>query len=141
MEKNQTEERSVYLRDMNGNVLRQGDLVMVLLEKPVLVGFISEITEPSILTTRDKNPPGVLVVTGTIRIPFAPNVVQILRQTAKLVDPRSEALVGALMQHVKAGTADIELPPPSENKKEAESKPGPSLVPDSPSETKDEVQS
>ena len=125
----QTEERPIYLRDMNGNALRQGDLVMVLLEKPVLVGFISEITEPSILTTRDKNPPGVLVVTGTIRIPFAPNVVQILRQTAKLVDPRSETLVAALMHRSQASAADIKLPPP-EDKKEAEQQPGPSLVPD-----------
>jgi hypothetical protein len=131
----QTEERLVLLRDMNGNALRQGDLVMVLLEKPVLVGFISEIAEPSILTARDKNPPGVITITGTIKLPFAPNVIQILRQTAKLVDPRSEALVNALTQHVNASHADVELP----TKKEAEPKPGPSLVPSSAAPTVEEV--
>jgi hypothetical protein len=110
---------------MNGNGLREGDLVIVLLEKPVLVGFITAIKEPSVLTARDKNPPGVLTVTGTISIPFAPNQIQFLRQTAKLVDPRSEALVNAL-----SGIADIPL-----TKKEptAENSVGPSLVPATPS--------
>ena len=123
----QEQEKISLLRDMNGNVLREGDLVMVLLEKPVLVGFISEIKEPSVLTSREKNPPGVLTVTGTIKIPFAPNQLQILRQTAKLVDPRAEALVDAITKHVNAGAAGIELPP----KKEASEKTtGPSLVPD-----------
>ena len=123
MATDQTKERASLLRDMNGNVIRQGDLVMVLLEKPVLVGFISSIEEPSILTSRDKNPPGVLTITGTIKIPFAPNVLQILRQTAKLVDPRSEALVDAL-----SAMADAQLP----TKKEptAENSVGPSIVPD-----------
>ena len=127
MASDQTEERASLLRDMNNNALRKGDLVMVLLEKPMLVGFISEIVEPSIVTARDKNQPGVLVVTGTIRIPFAPNVLQILRQTAKLVDPRAEALVDAITKHVNAGAADVELP-----KKEpvVEKPTGPTLVPD-----------
>ena len=134
----QEQEKVSLLRDMNGNALREGDLVMVLLEKPVLVGFISEIKEPSVLTTRDKNPPGVLTITGTIKIPFAPNVLQILRQTAKLVDPRSEALVAALTRHVAegVGAANMKLP-----KKEpvVENPTGPSLVPDSP--TVDEAKS
>ena len=124
----QTEERASLLRDMNMNQLREGDLVMVLLEKPVLVGFISEIKEPSVITSRDKNQPGVLTITGTVKIPFAPNVLQILRQTAKLVDPRAEALVDALTRHSGASHADVELP----TKKEpvVENPTGPSLVPD-----------
>ena len=137
MATDQTKERASLLRDMNGNVIRQGDLVMVLLEKPVLVGFISSIEEPSILTSRDKNPPGVLTITGTIKIPFAPNVLQILRQTAKLVDPRAEALVDAITKRVNAGAADVELPPKKEPV--VENPTGPSLVPDSP--TVDEAKS
>ena len=135
MATDKTEERTSLLRDMNNNTLRQGDLVMVLLEKPMLVGFISEIVEPSIITSRDKNQPGVLVVTGTIKIPFAPNVLQILRQTAKLVDPRAEALVDAITKHVGASHAVVELPPKKEPV--VENSTGPSLVPDVP--TVDEV--
>lgn len=150
MATDQTEERASLLRDMNGNALREGDLVMVLLEKPVLVGFISEIKEPSVLTTRDKNPPGVLTVTGTIKIPFAPNQLQILRQTAKLVDPRAEGLINAITDSVNKGRlnpeqpigvatipADIKLP----TKKEpvVENPTGSSLVPESP--TVDEAKS
>ncbi len=130
MEKIEPQETLGLLKDMNGNNLRQGDLVMVLLEKPVLVGFVSEIKEPSILTSRDKNPPGVLTVTGTIKIPFAPNVLQILRQTAKLVDPRSEALVDAITRHVDENNADIKLPKREEPT--VENPAGPTLVPSTP---------
>jgi hypothetical protein len=96
------------LRDMNGNVLRKGDLVLVMLEKPILVGFIADIKEPSILTNRDKNPVGVVTVQGSVRLPFKPNQVQILAQTAKLVDPRAESFVNALAQQVKQGAKQKE---------------------------------
>lgn len=79
--------------DMNGNKLRKGDLVMVILDKPMLTGFITNIEEKLL----QKNPIGVITITGTLRIPYRPDVPQVLGQTAKLVDPRGEALVAAMM--------------------------------------------
>jgi len=121
MATDQKEEKVSLLRDMNGNSLREGDLVMVLLEKPVLVGFIAEIKEPSILTNRDKNPVGVLTVKGQISLPFQVNQLTFLRQTAKLVDPRSEALVAAITQMAKTKEEPV-----------VENPTGPALIPDAP---------
>lgn len=141
MATDQKEERASLLRDMNGNSIREGDLVMVLLEKPVLVGFVSEIKEPSVLTSREKNPPGVITVTGTIKIPFAPNQLQILRQTAKLVDPRSEALIDALTKHAETNTTETKLPSSAdldrvaEEKEAGEKTTGLVLVPNAPVES------
>lgn len=111
---------------MNGNVLREGDLVMVLLEKPVLTGFVTKI-ETSLL---GKEPHGVITVTGTIRMQFDPRKPQIMRQTAKLVDPRSEALI----QELTRRAAESKLPSSADldhvvDEKEASEKTtGPSLV-------------
>lgn len=134
-----TEEKIILLRDMNGNPLREGDLVMVILEKPLLVGFITELKEPSILTNRDKNPMGVMTVSGTIRLPFPPNQMHILKQTAKLVDPHSDALINALMNKSKEQreAAGMKLPDPptltpvakpNGKEPEATTAPGPVLV-------------
>jgi hypothetical protein len=124
---------------MNGNILREGDLVMVLLEKPALVGFINKINTPSILTNRDKNPIGTMTVAGTITLPFDPSKINILRQTAKLVDPNSETLINAIMSGAKNAKAAALTPLPSaadldavEKEKEAVEKTGPSLVPSAP---------
>ncbi len=122
----ETEEKVSLLRDMNGNPLREHDLVMVLLEKPVLVGFISEIKEPSILTNRDKNPVGVITVTGTIKLQFKPNEVQFMRQTAKLVDPRSDALVNSLMNDVRKKMSEAKKEEPASV--ETQTKAGPVVV-------------
>jgi hypothetical protein len=134
----QEQEAPAKLRDMNGNPLRQGDLVMVLLEKPMLVGFITEINEPSILTTRSKDQIGVITVTGTVKLMFKPTEIQMMRQMAKLVDPNSEALISAIMQHAKTGAADIHLPPKVEAEKQEpapaqpQAEAGPRLVPEPP---------
>jgi|HubBroStandDraft_2_1064218.scaffolds.fasta_scaffold148610_2 hypothetical protein len=119
-----SEEALSLLKDMNGNSLREGDLVMVLLEKPVLVGFIAEIREPSVLTSRDKNPMGVMTVKGQISIPFNPKQIQFLRQTAKLVDPRAEALVAAIAVESGMGAAGKK-----ENGTSDPKATGPTLVP------------
>lgn len=115
---------------MNGNALREGDLVMVLLEKPVLTGFVTKI-ETSLL---GKEPHGVITVTGTIRMQFDPRKPQIMRQTAKLVDPRSEQLVNALADAAnKAGLrpslpSDADLDAVAKEKEAGEKTTGPSLV-------------
>jgi hypothetical protein len=124
-------EEVILLRDMNGNALRQGDLVMVLLEKPILVGFITEIKEPSIIDPKEKNAPGVVVITGTTRIPFAPRRLQILGQTVKLVDPRAEALVDAITKHVDKNAtlpSVADLDAVAKEKEASEQTTGPTLV-------------
>ena len=115
------------LRDMNGNVLREGDLVMVILEKPVLVGFITKINTPSIITGANKSQPGIMSVAGTVSIPFNPRQVNLLQQTAKLVDPRAETLVNAIADSVRRGRADVKLPE-TESGTEGVKATGPTLV-------------
>lgn len=116
------------LRDMNGNSLRDGDLVMVLLEKPVLVGIV-QLTTPSALLAKDKNPFGVIKVIGNVSIPFDPAKMQIMRQIAKLVDPRAEALVEAIASNEQVRrAAAVPLP---EKEPAVESPAGPILVSDS----------
>jgi hypothetical protein len=119
MANNSEEEGKVnLLRDMNSNDLREGDLVLVLLEKPILVGFITQIDEPSVLTKEKR--PGVITVTGTVKLPFVPRQLQYMQQVVKLVDPRANALVNAL-------SAQINKEQASAAKKES----GPTLVPKS----------
>lgn len=133
-----TQEVNSLLKDMNGNSLREGDLVMVLLEKPVLVGFITKLHTPSILTSKDKSQPGIMTVTGTVSIPFNPRSASFLQQAAKLVDPRAENLVNAIADSFRnrktsgsAGLhADINIhKSEDQNENEADDKkPGPALV-------------
>ena len=130
-----TDSENSFLKDMNGNALREGDFVMILLDKPILVGFVTEIREPSVITSRDKNPPGIITITGTVRLPYQGNVLQVFRQVAKLLDPRSEGLVQALLNHAKSGAADIKLPSSADldavadEKEAADKTSGPTLVP------------
>lgn len=91
----------VLAMDMNGNPLREGDLVMILLEKPALVGFITEMQTPSVLTSKAEQAPGIMVVNGRISIPFDPRRAQYLRQTAKLVNPGAENFVNKIMDKLK----------------------------------------
>ncbi len=100
METNSENEVKIYLVDMNGNELREGDLVMVQLEKPMLVGFITKIDEPSILTKEKR--PGVMTVTGTVRLAFIPRQRQSMGQIAKLVDPRAKSFVAAIAEQVRS---------------------------------------
>lgn len=106
MEKNPENEVVVLLHDMNGNELREGDLVMVQLEKPMLIGFITKVDEPSILTKEKR--PGVVTVTGTVRLPFVPRQRQIMGQVAKLVNPAAEAFVNKLSESIRQGVVKKE---------------------------------
>lgn len=131
------------LLDMNGNKLRVGDLVMVHLQRPFVMGNIVDITTPSILT-KDLSM-GVVTIQAMVQLTYDPRKPQILQSVAKMVDPRSEAIVEALSAHVNRDAADMKLPPavhevgedkpvelPQEDKKEPEVKEpsGPVLVED-----------
>ena len=124
---NTEEEKVNLLHDMNSNELREGDLVMVLLEKPILVGFITKIDEPSVLTKEKR--PGIITVTGTTKLMFAPRQIQYMQQVAKLVDPRANALVNAIAEQVNKAHAHASV---NTDKKESgattENVSGPTLV-------------
>lgn len=126
------------LRDMNGNLLREGDLVMVMLDKPFCTGYITSIDVPSILSAGKANPTtGIISVQALVRMAFDPRVMQVMRQVAKVVDPRAEALLAHMMNKSQTGTAaaDIKLPSAADldkvfdEKEAAEKTSGPTLVP------------
>ncbi|SRR5260370_34478111 len=114
----------VLLHDMNSNELREGDLVIVLLEKPILVGFISKIEEPSILTKEKR--PGIITITGATKLMFIPRQPQYLQNVAKLVNPHAESFVNAIADKIRQG-ADASVHK-KENETEGPKANGPTLV-------------
>jgi hypothetical protein len=95
------EEVASPLRDMNGNVVREGDLVMVILDKPCVAGYVVSVREPSVLTPTKQQQPGVITIHGIVSIGFRPGQVTILGNVAKLVHPQSDAIVEAVADAVK----------------------------------------
>lgn len=62
------------VKDRIGNVLTVGDKVIAQLPDASLVGFVSEVQEPSVLRTNDRSPmPGRVLITCVIALPVDPN--------------------------------------------------------------------
>jgi len=95
------EEVASLLKDMNGNSVREGDLVMVILDKPVVAGYVVAVKEPSLLVPNKQPQPGVVTIHGIVNIGFRPGQLTILGNVAKLVHPQSEAVVDAIADAVK----------------------------------------
>lgn len=95
------EEVNSPLRDMNGNIVREGDLVMVILDKPVVAGYVVSVREPSVLTPTKQQQPGVVTIHGIVNIGFRPGQITVLGSVAKLVHPQSQALVDSIAEQTK----------------------------------------
>lgn len=63
------------MRDMLGNELKVGDLVLIQLDRPVMFGEITEITEGGLVSVADANP--------------RPGTMKMLCKHAVLFDPRA----------------------------------------------------
>lgn len=117
MAQDKQEERSSNLIDMNGNKLHEGDLVMVILDKPCVAGYIVKIEEPSVLVPTKQQKPGILRVHGIVNIAFQPGRPKLIGHIAKLVHPMSEAIVDAVAKDVEVRRDEVGPPNPTQNVK------------------------
>lgn len=117
------EEVNSPLRDMNGNTIREGDLVMVILDKPVVAGFVVSVREPSVLTPRKEQQHGVVTIHGIVNIGFRPGQITIMGNVAKLVHPQSQAIVEAVAEGVRKPSLVLPIQKESVNPTSLEAKP------------------
>ena len=133
MEKD-TKEQEVasLLKDMNGNSVREGDLVMVILDKPMVAGYVVAVKEPSLLVPNKQTQPGVVTIHGIVNIGFRSGQLTILGNVAKLVHPQSEAVVDAIAESVKKPRIFLTPQKESVNPTSKDAKPTDSPVPTTP---------